>query len=130
MVLPDRESKGRGIPIQLYLPPVYWTATLVLLAVCLVKGVPLAGFSTNSWIALGLLGLGPTVVGHSLFNWGSRYLPAFLVNTAVVLEPIGASLLVFWIFGEEPSTGLFFGAPLMIAALFLVFLRPPHEGAA
>ncbi|MBD3166915.1 EamA family transporter, partial [bacterium] len=67
MVLPDRTVKGRGIPIQLYLPPVYWTATLVLLAVCMVKGVPLAGYATNSWIALVLLGLGPTVIGHSLF---------------------------------------------------------------
>lgn len=125
---PDRPGSGAGVPLGLYLPPVYGIATLLLGLICLVSGETMAGFSGSTWISFALLGLLPTVVGHSLFNWASRYLPAFSVNITVVGEPVGASLLVFFLFGEVPSRALLIGAPLMILAVLLVFLKPPQEG--
>ncbi len=128
IVRPDRIGKSSGVALQRYLPPVYWTATVVLFALCVVNGENLGSFTTNTWVSLVAMALLPTVVGHSLYNWALRHLPAFTVNIAIVVEPVGASLLVYFLFNEEPSTGLLFGAPLMIFAVALVLLHPPRSG--
>ncbi|MDP8206938.1 MAG: DMT family transporter [Candidatus Electryonea clarkiae] len=125
---PDRMSQGGGVRLNRYLPPVYWVAAIGMLIVCLVAKVELFPFPAKTWISLISLALIPTVIGHSLFNWALRYLPAFSVNISIVGEPVGASLLAFFLLAERPSAGLLIGAPLMILAVILVMLRPPGAG--
>ncbi len=125
---PDRQGAEPGIPLNRYLPVVYWTATIGLGFICLITGQSYAPYSFNTWMGLIALGLIPTVIGHSLFNWALRYLPAFSVNIALVGEPLGASLLAYFLLQEVPSKGLLLGAPLMILAVFLVFSFPPESG--
>lgn len=125
IVRPDRGEEDEGIPLHRYLPVVYWAATIGLGIICVVSGQDLGPFETSTWLGLLALGLIPTVIGHSLFNWALRYLPAFTVNIAIVGEPIGASLLAFAFFQEIPSKGLMVGGPLMILAVLLVFVFPP-----
>ncbi len=125
IVRPSRPGRSEGIPLYRYLPWVYWSATIGLLILCIVTGERLGPFTTQTWLALLALGLVPTVIGHSLFNWSLGYLPAFQVNIALVGEPIGASLLAFLLLAEMPSSGLFWGASLMILSVVLVYLKPP-----
>jgi drug/metabolite transporter (DMT)-like permease len=122
---PDRASTGAGVPLMRYLPPVYGIATLGLFVVCLVAGVDFGPYTKDTWLALLALALIPTVIGHSLFNWSLRYLPALPVNIAIVGEPIGASILAYFFFQEVPSLGLIVGSPLLILAVLFVFFRPP-----
>ena len=124
LVRSDREEEP-GVPLQKYLPPVFAISALGLLVLCLVSGQPLGPFQRETWIALLLLGLVPTVIGHSLLNWSTRYLSALAVNISLVGEPIGASLLAYLLFTELPSIGLLVGSPLLILAVILVYLRPP-----
>ncbi len=125
---PEREGKGSGIPIYRYLAPVYWTASVGLFVICLVKGIPLTPFSSQTWASLLALGLVSTVIGHSLLNWSLGYFPAFAVNIFIVGEPLGASLLAYLFLSEIPSAGLLAGAPLMILSVILVVFRPPGSG--
>ncbi len=121
---PDHPEHGGGVPLHRYLPPVYAVATIGLYLLCLLNGVKLTGFETNTWWALLGVGLIPTVIGHSLFNWAIRYLPALPVNIALVGEPIGATLLAWWLFKETPAAGILVGGPLMILAVVLIVLTP------
>lgn len=114
-----------GVPLQKYLPPVFAISAAGLLILSLVAGQSLGPFDKQTWIALLLLGLVPTVIGHSLLNWSSRYLSALAVNISLVGEPIGASILAYILLDEVPSTGLLIGSPLLIVAVVLVYLRPP-----
>ncbi|MCB2197792.1 DMT family transporter [bacterium] len=114
-----------GVPLQKYLPPVFAISAVGLLLLSLVSGQSLGPFEKNTWIALLLLGLVPTVIGHSLLNWSSRYLSALAVNISLVGEPIGASILAYVLLDEIPSTGLLIGSPLLVIAVVLVYLRPP-----
>lgn len=125
---PDRAGRGAGVPLHRYLPPVYGTATVGLFLLCVATGQPFGPFTLKTWASLVALALIPTVIGHSLFNWSLRYLPALPVNIALVGEPIGASLLAFALLAESPSRGLLLGSPLMILAVLLVFLKPPSGG--
>lgn len=122
---PDSDGHGAGVPLHRYLPPVYGLATVILFLICLINGESFGPFSSETWFALLGLGLIPTVIGHSMFNWSLRYLPALPVNIALVGEPVGASILAFFLFEEIPSGGLLIGSPLLILAVILVFVKPP-----
>jgi len=97
-----------------YVATAYGTAALLLLgAMCLFSGekLPLRG----DWLWIGLLALGPQLVGHTSFNRALRSLPAPAVAVAILGEPVGAALWAFLVFGE----GI---APLQGVGMVLVLL--------
>ena len=118
---------GRGLRSRLsllaYITPVYSGATLVLLAAVLIAGSPLTGFAPESYGFLLLVGLVPQVVGHSALNWALGYLPAPLVATAVMFEPIGAAVLAWSALGEAPSPWALGGGALILAGVYLALVR-------
>ena len=118
-------DEAPGVPLQKYLPPVFAISAVGLLLLSLLAGQSLGPFQQGTWVALLLLGLVPTVIGQSLLNWSSRYLSALAVNISLVGEPIGASILAYILLDEVPSAGLLIGSPLLVAAVVLVYLRPP-----
>ena len=76
------------------------------------------------WLVL--LALLPQVVGHSTLNWSLGYLPATLVATAVMAEPVGASLLAWAVLDEAPPVTSVAGGALVLVGVFttLVGSRP------
>ncbi len=98
--------------------------SIVLLALAGVVKVPLSGFSSESWIALLLLALIPTFIGHSLLNFAVGYLPAFVVSAAILGEPVGATLMGWAIFGEVPVGWTLLGAALIVLCILIVVLEP------
>ncbi len=124
---PDKPGGEKGIALIDYLPNVYLVSAFGLLVINLVGGIPLVGYSSKTWLFLIVLAFIPTVIGHSLFNWAMRYLPAFTVNILVVGEPIGASILAYLLLSEIPSQGLIFGSLLMLVAVILIVVFPPKE---
>jgi drug/metabolite transporter (DMT)-like permease len=59
----------------------------------------------------------PGVAGHGLLNWSVRRTRSYVVNAAVLGEPILATLLAWWIFGERPGAALYAGGALVVAGL-------------
>ncbi|MCB2212642.1 DMT family transporter [bacterium] len=122
---PDHEDGTPGVQLACYLVPVYGLSAVGLLIVTLAFGEPLGPFPKESWLAMLGLGLVPTVIGHSLFNFSLKHLSALPVNIALVIEPVGASLLAIVFFQEAPSQGLLIGSPILIVSVVMIFLRPP-----
>ncbi len=62
------------------------------------------------------LALGPMLLGHTGFNYALRYVPAYVVNLALLCEPIGATILAAVIPGihELPNWGTVLGGALVI----------------
>ena len=98
------------------------TAVLLVLAV-LVAGEPFTGYSTKTFVMLGLLALVPQLVGHSAINWSLGYVPAALVAIAILGEPVGATALAVLFLGETPS-GLEIAGGLLVLAGVYAALRP------
>ena len=73
-----------------------------LLPVALLRDLPLVGWTLGTWLALAGLALGPQLVGHVGFNFAVRYVPATTIAALLLLEPIGAAILAFFVLGEQP----------------------------
>jgi drug/metabolite transporter (DMT)-like permease len=105
-----------------YLVPVYLSAGLILLIAIAVLDEPLAGFGAETYACLAALAVVPQLIGHSLLNWGLRYFSAAFVATAVLGEPVGATVLAYAILHETPPGWTLAGAVLVGGGLYLVAL--------
>ena len=83
-----------------YIFPVYSTAGLILILLSLVFHESFFGYSPPTYFFLFLLALIPQLIGHTTFNWALKYLPASLVAITILGEPIGSTLLAYFILGE------------------------------
>ena len=101
-----------------YIAPVYGLAAVILVAAALATGARLTGFGVEVYGWLVLLALVPQLVGHSSLNWSLGYLPATLVATAVMAEPIGASVLAWAVLDEAPPAASVAGGALVLAGVF------------
>lgn len=75
-------------------------------------------------LAILWLGLGPGLVGHGLLNWAARHLAVHLVSVAVLLEPIGASVLAYLVLGETVGPYEVLGGALLLAGAAVVSWSP------
>lgn len=72
--------------------------SLIILSVLL--GVPFTGYGNNAYVFMILLAIIPQLIGHTSFNYSLKHLRPESVAIAILGEPIGASILAFFIFGE------------------------------
>jgi drug/metabolite transporter (DMT)-like permease len=93
-----RMRKGQGL--LSYIFPVYSTAGLILILFALVFQESFWGYSSSTLLYLILLALVPQLIGHTAFNWALKFLPASAVAIATLGEPIGSTLLAYFILGE------------------------------
>jgi drug/metabolite transporter (DMT)-like permease len=102
-----------------YAGRVYLFAALILVPFLLLRGDPLVGYPGREWWIFVGLAAGPMLLGHTGFNWALRYVRAYIVNLAVLGEPIGASLLAWWLLGgdEVPGPSTMTGGLLILAGL-------------
>ena len=116
-----------------YVTPLYTVAALTALAAAWVKGVPLFGYSVRFYALCVGLALGPQVLGHGSFNYALQYVPAAIVGMLALLEPVGASLLAYELFGEMPPSSSIVGMVVVLAAVAVVIWQqeaqpdPPPE---
>jgi drug/metabolite transporter (DMT)-like permease len=98
----------------------YGTASVVLLAVCLVGRQPLTGYDADAWIAILGLVIGPQLLGHTLVNLVLRSISPTAVSVAILFEILGATLIARIAFGETPPAGAWPAAGLIVAGVLLV----------
>ena len=118
---------GRGLrealPLEAYVLGVWAVAAAALAALAAASGVALHGFPPRTWLAFVALAVVPTIGGHGLVNKSLRSLPAPTVGLFLLGEPLGASVLAFFVFGEAPAPWTYVGGALVLAALVLVVVR-------
>ena len=83
-----------------YIFPVYSTAGAILILLSLVFQKSFLGYSLSTYLFLFLLALIPQLIGHTTFNWALKYLPASMVAITILGEPIGSTILAYFILGE------------------------------
>jgi drug/metabolite transporter (DMT)-like permease len=124
---------GRRVRGSLSLAPyvaiVYSMAAVVLLMMVGVARQPLTGYGTITYVFLVLLALVPQLVGHSSFNWALARLPAVFVAVATLGEPIGATVLAYFLLGETPTTVRMFGAVLVLAGIAVTMSSQPSAAS-
>lgn len=117
-----REAQRRGLSILEYVRLAYPVAALVLLPLPPLFGTPYLGHPPMAYLWILLMALIPQLVGHTSFNWATRYVPPVLVTLVILLEPVGASLLGFLLFGEFPGARVLLGAGVLLLGVALAVL--------
>ena len=124
---------GRRVRGSLSLAPyvaiVYSMAAVVLLMMVGGARQSLTGYDTITYVWMVLLALVPQLVGHSSFNWALARLPAVFVAVATLCEPIGATVLAYFLLGETPTTIRMLGAVLVLAGIAVTMSRQPNAAS-
>jgi drug/metabolite transporter (DMT)-like permease len=114
---------GRKLRVKMDLVPyifvVYGMAAVVLIVIMLGSRESLRGLPPLAYLWFALLALVPQLFGHSIFNWALKYLPASFVSVTLLGEPVGSTILAYFIFQEQPGWIKFGGAVLILAGIWL-----------
>lgn len=98
---------------------VYVSAAATVLLASLAGGQAVAGWgSVNLLTGLGMA-VCCTLLGHSVFSWGLKYLPPAFISTATLLEPVLAAVWGLVLFGERPGAAVVIGGCVILAGLVL-----------
>ena len=74
-----------------------------------------------------MLAIIPQLIGHSIFNWALKFFSASTVAILILGEPIGSTLLAYWILGETLSLWKATGGICILAGIY-VALRTDVSG--
>jgi drug/metabolite transporter (DMT)-like permease len=108
------------LPLLPYIFVAYSTAALLLGIGCLVFRTQMWGYPGQTYLWLILLALIPTHLGHTMFNWALKYLPAYVIGISLLGEPIGSTILAVLVFSEIPPAMTFAGGTLVLAGLYML----------
>ena len=109
----------RRLPVSTYAASVYGVAAAALLPACLLTGSSLGGYEATAWLALAGVVAGPQLLGHTVFNGLLASVSASVVAVVMLLEPVIATVLAWWLFAEVPGLSLWAGAPMVLAGVWL-----------
>jgi drug/metabolite transporter (DMT)-like permease len=113
----------RHLSVNHYTMIAYSVAFLALLILTASVGVPLWPYPLQELLIFAALALFCTLLGHSLFSWALKYLPTSVVSTSILGEPVIASILAVFLFGEYPTTTTFVGGTIILLSIFFFVRR-------
>jgi drug/metabolite transporter (DMT)-like permease len=108
-----------------YIFPVYSAAGFFLVIFSLLSQKDFLGYSWTTYLYLFLLALVPQLIGHTTINWALKYLPASMVAITYLGEPVGSTLLAYFILKEALTPWKVFGGVLILAGILTALRRKP-----
>lgn len=95
-------------------------AWLLITNLLLVPKFPVPQQRDLVWIFL--MALIPGILGHGLLNLSLRYFKTYVVNTALLAEPVLATTFAFLFFHEIPEPHFYAGGAIVLIGLLLIFI--------
>ncbi len=105
-----------------YVFPLYVTVAVTTLTMALVLGTPLLGYDPAVYGWCLAMALGPSLMGHGAFNYAVRYFPVALLGVISLLEPVGASIIAYFLFDEVPGLVALLGMLMVFAGVSAAML--------
>ncbi|MDM8517897.1 DMT family transporter [Desulfobacterales bacterium HSG16] len=96
----------------------YGSAALILWFMVLVAGLPFTGFSNSTYTAFWAMALIPQLIGHTSYNWSLKWFSANMIAISLLGEPVGASIMAYFLFGENISILKFAGGVLILSGIY------------
>lgn len=122
-----REAQRRVLSIGSYIVVAYSTGALVLLPLPLLSGSTYVGYPVAVYLYIFLMAIASQVIEHTTINWSMRWISPTLVTLAILFEPIGSSILGYFIFKEVPGMLVLIGVIVILAGVALAILGAKKE---
>jgi drug/metabolite transporter (DMT)-like permease len=121
------ERARQGLDTLSYLWPMVGTATLVLLAGNLLLGHGLTGYPLTTYAIFCAAGLVSQVVGYSSVSYALGHLPAAVVGTTLIAQPVVTALLAIPLAGESLSAWQVLGGLGVLGGIWWVVRSQAEE---
>ena len=115
----------RRLTTTVYTLLVYLAAAGTVLCAALLNGQPVTGWGPRNLLTALGMAVFCTLLGHSVFSWGLKYLPPAFVSTACLLEPVLASVWGLLLFRERPGIQVVLGGVLILLGIGLYSREEP-----
>jgi drug/metabolite transporter (DMT)-like permease len=102
---------------------VYGISTITLFLYVLTKHEPLIPYPTRDWVYFVLLAIVPNLLGHTLFNWALKWVSTSVISMAILFEPVGATILAYFLLSEDIFWFQICGGVVVIGALTLFLVN-------
>jgi len=114
---------GRSVRPRIAIGP-YGAAVFGCSGLCLLiasggSAAAVGELSMSDWSVIIAMTIGPQILGHLGLNHCLRDLSAATVSTVVLLEPVGATILAFFLFEESPRSSEILGSILILMGVVL-----------
>ena len=103
-----------------YTKNLFTVSAVVLLFCSLLLNNPIFNYSIDNYFWLGMLGIVPTLIGHTIFSYSIKYVSPTIIASIPLGEPIIASILAFVLFNEGISSHVFIGGVVIAVGLILL----------
>ena len=114
-------------PVITYTRMVYTISAVVLLVSSLILDNPLLGYSINNYFWLFMLGLIPTLIGHTAFSYSVKFVSPTVIAAFPLGEPIIASYLAWLLFAEQVPFYVVGGGLIIFIGLIILIMNKQSE---
>ncbi|WP_019156028.1 DMT family transporter [Robertmurraya massiliosenegalensis] len=111
------QTVRKRVSLITYTFVVYAISAVTLFVYVLILGRPLTNYPTSDWVYFVLLAIIPTLLGHTLFNWSVKWLSTSTISMAILLEPVGATVLAYYLLNEKIMLTQIVGGLIVMASL-------------
>ncbi len=108
----------RSMGVTNYTTLVYFTSAVVLFVVVTLGGIPLGPYSAREFALFLGLAFFCTILGHSVYSWALKYVSSTYLSLNILIEPILAGILAFFIFREVPTVVNGIGAFIVLVGIY------------
>jgi len=102
-----------------YIYVVYSYSAFFLAIFVMIAGTPFSGYSNINYLYFLLMALGPTLIGHSIFNYSVRFVPVSIVSLSLLAEPILTTIFARLILGEVINQITVYGGIVILGGIFI-----------
>ena len=110
-----------------YTRTVYTVSAIVLLVTSLILDNPLMGYTINNYFWLFMLGLIPTLIGHTAFSYSVKFVSPTVIAAFPLGEPIIASYLAWLLFAEQVPYYVAGGGLIIFIGLIILIMNKQSE---
>ena len=111
----------KSVPTLNYTLIVYPIASILFFLASSIKQHNLISYPPITWISILLLIIFPTLLGHSVLSHLLKYININVISTAKLTEPVFASLMALFLFGEQLNEDIYLAFALTAISILILF---------
>ena len=112
-------KERKKVSVMTYTFVVYSVAAIVSLILLLACGLQCVGYEMNDYLCALGMAVFCTILGHSIYNWGLKYVTASYVSVVALAEPIFGTILGVVFFNEIPGIIVAIGSAVTLIGVYL-----------